>query len=166
MTQGRRTFLVSFISLMIGAHLLAIAVKFDDWPLSYYGMFSTIARRDAGFPLLYGVTAEGHEVVLPLHSHFAPFNRTMLGNSLRKLDQAARRTRKKRNPQQVTPAIESLLALYELNRERGRHAGPEIVAMRLYRCKFQLDPQLANLEAPEHREFVCEVTSTRTSIGR
>ncbi|MEL6381773.1 MAG: hypothetical protein AAFQ89_04740 [Cyanobacteria bacterium J06626_18] len=59
----------------------------------------------------------------------------------------------------VQIALTDLLQRYEKGRQTGRHDGPPLQAIQLYRIDWQVDPNAPDLVARAERMFVTEVMS-------
>ena len=159
MSPLRRKVVIGFISLLIGAHLVAIAFKIDQWPISYYGMFSRLQSEFLVLGGVYGVSTDGTEVELKEDAYWRPFDCPRLTHAIRKAQQRDKRMAI-RNPNLKRPRVPGvvthLLTHYEERRVRGLHAGPPLNGLRLYEVTWRLDPKLSNLDKPEKRELVFE----------
>lgn len=159
MSPLRRRFVVGFISLLIGVHLVAIVGKIDEWPISYYGMFSRLQGEVIVLNGLYGVSTEGEEIELKKDAYWYPFDCPRLTHAIRKAKQRDSKVparvadpSKRRVPGLVT----HLMTHYEQRRVKGWHKGPPLNGLRVYAVTWRLDPTLSNLGQPEKRELVFE----------
>ena len=59
----------------------------------------------------------------------------------------------------IRAALANCLERYERLRKQGRHDGPAAVGMRLYEVRWTLHPEAANVDAPDSRELLSEVSS-------
>ena len=59
----------------------------------------------------------------------------------------------------IRAALANCLERYERLRKQGRHDGPAALGMRLYEVKWTLHPEAANVDTPDSRELVSEVSS-------
>jgi len=48
--------------------------------------------------------------------------------------------------------LSDVLTRYEQRREAGEHDGPRIIAVRLYRMRWRLDPEARNVDTPDERQ--------------
>jgi hypothetical protein len=161
MSPLRRRFVGWFIGLLLGAHVIAIVRKFDDWPISCYPMFSGIQDAQYRLTTLHGVSADGREFLLDESQFWKPMRLVEIHSALR---QNARRDRKlrKKDPaadSKTQQAVQALFGLYEQNRAAGLHVGPRLVALRLYNTTWELDPHLRNLDSPIAQELVHEAAA-------
>jgi hypothetical protein len=123
----------------------------EHWPFSQYPMFSGTWKNSRFTWLrLFGVTADGRELVLDANRYITPFDQSRLPKALRRMmeerDGAAR----------IQTALPDLLARYEQLRGQT-HDGPPIVALRLYELEWTIDPDAANVDRPDARRFIAEV---------
>jgi hypothetical protein len=54
-------------------------------------------------------------------------------------------------------ALQDCLARYEDLRRSGRHNGPALVGVRLYRLRWRLDRWARNVDRPDSRTLILEV---------
>jgi hypothetical protein len=160
MDLRRKRRVVAVMVVLLGSHCLAIAGQIDHWPLSNYDMFAGPKPAAVSRLALVGVTSRGEEFALDDPQFWKPYSPSKLGHCLR---DAKRRDEKRRRQSAGNPAptalpavIESLLAHYHQRRHARLHEGPQLAALRLYDCRWKLDPALANLHRPDRRELVCE----------
>ena len=59
---------------------------------------------------------------------------------------------------EIHSALANCLERYERLRKERRHDGPPAVGLRLYEVKWTLHPEAANLETPDSRELLGEVS--------
>ncbi len=144
---ARLALIVGLIVATIGGNLYCMVRKVEYWPWSDYPMYSRTAQNTTRVMRVVGLSKE-REVDLPAWIDFAPFTFHHLSNYF---FQAYEQNADLKRP------LGSLLHLYDINRQAGKHAGPELVGLRLYRMEWKHDPQLHNLETPERREPICEV---------
>lgn len=153
MTLGRVILLnLVFIALICGS-AYDIVTDAEHWPFSQYPMFSGVWRSPRFEWLrLFGVTADGREFPLDSNDYIAPFDQSRLPKALRRmLDEQEADAR-------VRAALADCLQRYEQLREEHRHDGPPIVAMRLYELQWTIDRHAGNVDRPDHRGFIAEVT--------
>ena len=159
----RRRLALCVIYGIIGIHVVAMVGKIDEWPLSYYGMYSRVQAPEVEWHVVYGITPDGREVRLQKDEYWAPLG-TM------RLSLALRRARQGQSPhsavgagdgQAVDGIVAGLLTNYESRRRQAWHDGPPLAGLRLYAVTWRLDPQLSNLDAPERRELLSEYVAQR-----
>jgi len=162
-TPLRRRLALWIIYGVIGVHVVAMVGKIDEWPLTYYGMYSRIQPPQVEWHVVYGVTADGREVRLQKDEYWSPLGTARLGAVLRRArqGQSAHAAVGAGDGQTVDRTIAGLLTIYDSHRRQGWHDGPPLAGLRLYAVTWRLDPQLANLDAPQRRELVSEYVAQR-----
>ena len=145
------------------AFVVAMVAKIDEWPLTYYGMYSRVQSPQVEWHVVYGVTVDGREVRLQKDDYWIPLGTARLGAVLRRVrrGQDAHAAVGAGNGQVVDRTVAGLLTIYESHRQKGWHDGPPLAGLRLYAVTWRLDPELANLDAPERRELVSEYVAQR-----
>jgi hypothetical protein len=163
MTTARRDLVIRVAFLLVGAHVLAIVAKIEQWPLSHYPMYSHLQGPEISNCVLFGVTSDGSEVRLQKYVHWAPFgaNRFRTGLGVAKdRDQRGRERSSSATP--VLPgAVAQALNIYDRNRAAGLHDGPPLVGLRLYEATWRLDRELKNLDQPEQRTLLVDYVRDR-----
>ncbi|MFI5403246.1 MAG: hypothetical protein ACHQ1G_09935 [Planctomycetota bacterium] len=145
MTRRRRLLANAVILAILCGQLLAIVLDRELWPFSPYSMYSDLRRGPAVTRLwLYGVAADGTEAPLEL-SMVHPYRFPQLETALSRLQGA-----------DVQEGLRDILARYEARRRAGRHAGPTLSALRLYRMTWTADPRVANRDRPLERDLLAE----------
>jgi hypothetical protein len=141
-------------AVIVGGSAFDSVTDTEHWPFSQYPMFSWV-DTDPTYTMLrlYGVTEQQPLSEFPLdrNEYMQPFDNSRMPNAL---DYAFREHR-------LTPALEDCLRRYNDLRALGIHHGPALQALRLYRVTWISDPQARNVDTPEHRELVGEVTEAR-----
>jgi hypothetical protein len=94
----------------------------------------------------------GEEIPLTAQRHFAPFNAARLSAALVRLGQL------RNQPEQFQSASRNLIQLYENSRRQGLHNDPPLEALRIYQMQWQLDPWARNVDTPDLRQLLVEVT--------
>lgn len=153
-----RIWLVHFVFIFFaGASLYDIAKDREHWPFSPYAMYSYAEREHTITMIeLFGLTQENgtpREIPLRDFQYLKPFQSARLRSALATLeeDQSGKR------PQLLAEALQDCLVRYERLRRAGRHDGPHLSTLRLYRLLWQLDPWARNVERPDHRQILAEV---------
>ena len=153
MTRPRLIAANLLIVLMLGASAYDVVRDEEHWPFSQYPMFSRIAeKRELTWLRLYVVTPEGREFPLFTHRQVFPFDQSRLSKALGSI-----RTRPA-GDDEIRRALANCLERYERLRKERRHDGPAAVGLRLYEVKWTLHPEAANLETPDSRELLSEVS--------
>jgi hypothetical protein len=147
----------SLMVLFIGGSLVDIIRDTEHWPLSSYPMFSVV---DLGPRIrllrLFGVTQgpSRQEIALLDASEIYPFDQCRLSTAL-----AATRNNQARR-YLMDALLRDVLARYQARRIAGEHHGPALDAVRAYEVTWTLDPDAANIDAPDQKLLVAEVSRT------
>ena len=156
--MSRRRLLVVYglIAFILGGSLLDCVRDTEHWPWSCYPMYSypeTATTFDDY--RLYGVPKDNPDTEISLfldERYLQPFDQSRLSlvleESLWKPD--------------LREGLENCLTRYEALRRGGRHEGPELVKLRMYHVFWTLDPAGANIEKPDRKELIEEVTMPAT----
>lgn len=139
------------IAVITGGSLFAIIKDAEYWPFSPYGMYSDMRReRSLTWLRLFGVTKaeEPQEIPLLAPEYIQPFDQSRLPKALSQM---------RRNPDKLREALRDCLMRYESLRLAGRHQGPPLQGIRLYRLEWQLDPWARNADRPDRRTLILEV---------
>ena len=133
--------------------LFALATRREYWPFSPYDLYSGVSRNYSLTLLrLYGVfDGEAGEIPLFAFQYIQPFDNARLRIALGEMDRAPNRD------QLLAAALQDCLKRYETQRLAGRHAGPPLQRIRLYRLHWQFHPWALNVSDPERRELLFEV---------
>jgi hypothetical protein len=152
--RARRYLLANAIILFIvGASFCDIVLDEEHWPFSQYPMFNQVTTsRELTRLRLYGVTQEGQEFALLRYADVFPFDQSRLSKALGSI-----RSRPDADVQ-LHAALANCLERYERQRARGWHEGPALTRLRLYEVHWVLDPKAANVNAPDSRRLLAEVT--------
>jgi hypothetical protein len=152
MTTPRRAIVNTVLLALIAGSAYDVVMDQEHWPFSQYPMFSGIWRSPTFTWLrLFGVTADGREFPLDNNRFIAPFDQSRLPKALKRiLDGRDGKVR-------VRTALADCLARYEELRRQKHHEGPELAALRLYELEWTIDPDGANVDRPDRRDFIAEV---------
>jgi hypothetical protein len=137
-------------AIIVGGALSDLVRDTEHWPFSQYPMFSqTEVTRTFSMLRLYGILEQSPSVEVPLDSnlYLEPFDNSRLPPAL---EHAARVNR-------LDEAVMNCLTRYEALRREGRHNGPPLAGMRLYRLTWTLDPSASNVDQPDRKELLTEV---------
>jgi hypothetical protein len=141
------------ILFIVGASFYDIVRDEEHWPFSQYPMFNQVTTsRELTWLRLYGVTQEGHEFALLRYADVFPFDQSRLSKALGSI-----RTRPDAD-RQLRAALANCMQRYERLRTKGWHSGPALSRLRLYEVHWTLDPFAANVDTPDSRELLAEVT--------
>jgi glycosyltransferase involved in cell wall biosynthesis len=155
MARQRLLAIYALLAVIVGGSLLDIIRDTEHWPFSNYPMYSGVENS---FSLtmfrLFGVTQDGSEI--SLHNdirYLQPFDNS-------RLPQAFEYVAEKH---QLREAVLDCFLRYEALRRAGRHNGPQLEAMRLYRVYWVLDPLARNVDHPDHKDLFVEVRQSETT---
>lgn len=142
------------IAFLLAASAYDVIRDEEHWPFSQYPMFSRVTeKRELTWLRLYVVTPDGREFPLLTHRQVFPFDQSRLSKALGSV-----RTRPDGDAE-IRTALANCLDRYERLRKQGRHDGPQAAGMRLYEVKWTLHPEAANVDAPDSRKLLSEVSS-------
>jgi hypothetical protein len=151
----RRLLLVhSVLALLVGGSLYALVTGREYWPFSPYAMYSEAERaRSLSRLWLFGVSASAPHEEISLHAskYIRPFYKSRLIPALERIARDPRRETGLRE------ALQDCLRRYEKLRLAGRHEGPPLRGVRLYRMQWELDPWARNVDEPSRRTLIAEV---------
>lgn len=143
MTRWRRAVVNVVVLFVLGGHVLSLVLDKEIWPFSPYAMYTRLERGPGhATSVFYGVS-EGREWALDVRRQLAPFDPVRLVHALRKLPEGAQEA-----------AARDLARLYERNRQRGRHDGPPLDEVRLYRLYWDVTPENQPRLIPEERRLI------------
>lgn len=137
-------------AIIFGGALADLVRDTEHWPFSQYPMFSEVqAAQTFSMLRLYGIPQQSPQAEVPLDSnlYLQPFDNSRLPPAL---EHAARENR-------LDEAMENCLTRYEALRREGRHDGPALVGMRLYRLTWTLQSSADNVDRPDRKELLAEV---------
>lgn len=157
-TPARRRLIHAGIFLLVGGTLTEILLDPPDrrehWPFSQYQMYSERVTDPAISVIrLFGVPADPSAPELPLveRKYIEPFDHARLWFSLKRIDSETDRDAKLRE------ALDDCLRRYDALRHAGRHDGPPLAGLRLYRLRGRLDAWARNPGSPTDRTLLYEV---------
>jgi hypothetical protein len=148
--SGRRVLTIHLVFLVFaGTQVLEAAGQSEHWPFSNYGMYSAVQAPVISWVRLAGVTDDGEFWLDEVH--LRPFTRDRISLILLGLmpKQAAWSAR-------MDEALAGIGRLYVDGSRSGRHGGPPLRALRLYRLGWTLDASLANRAVPDSKELLGE----------
>jgi hypothetical protein len=149
----RRRVLNIVLAGFIAGSAYDVATDQEHWPFSQYPMFA-VAWANPTFTWLrvVAVTADGREFPLTANAYIAPFDQSRLPKAMRRILAAPD------GDDRIRVALRDVLARYEKLRRAGSHDGPPAAAMRLYQVEYTIDRDAANVDRPDRRLLVAEVT--------
>ena len=154
-SSGRRRLALALVALVAAMQGVAMVSYRELLPFSPFPMFSYI-QSDYRASVLnaYAVSADrGNEIpLMPSRSitYTFPLDGRLLQWSFERIATQADA------PEAFGRALRDLYERYERGRARGRHAGPPIRAVRLYRENWTLRFDLANADQADSRSLVAE----------
>ncbi len=149
MSRSRRLLANLLVLGIVAGTAAAIATGRELWPFSPYPMFSTVRRGPTvARPWLYGVLSDGTEAPLADRAAFHPFRLSQLESAFDRL-----------GPADLREGLEDMLSRYEARRRSGRHSGPPVAGLRVYRMTFELEADGGNRDRPLARELLAEVSA-------
>jgi len=155
--MGRERLLTihAFLGFLLVGSLIDIVFDREHWPFSQYGMYSETATSNSLDTLrLFGVPRDGSaEIALYDYRYIRPFDKSRMRWALESMVESGKGSGRARE------AVADCLRRYEDLRKAGRHDGPPLRAMRLYRLHWTLDPELRNVDTPDRRELIVEVAA-------
>ncbi len=153
MGKRREFFVYALIFMIAGGSLFDIVADKEHWPFSPYPMFSFV-RRDYSLNKLqlYCVTESEPPLEMPLDAQYIqPFNTSRLSAALEGMLKSA-------SPNQhLNEVLQDILVRYEVLHCLGRHNGPPLRGIRLYRLYWHLNPWARNVERPDRRKLILEI---------
>jgi hypothetical protein len=154
--MSKRRLLVFYVlgAIIFGGSALDVVRDTEHWPFSPYSMDSDLwVSKTFSMMRLYGVVQRFPLLEIPLDrsSYTIPFDNSRLAAGLERAVQMHRQDE----------AVADCLTRYEAAQVAGQHLGPPLIALRLYRVTWTLDPWVSNVDRPDHRELLSEVTAHR-----
>jgi hypothetical protein len=152
MSRPRLWVVYTLGAVILGGGLFDLTRDTEHWPFSPYPMFSDLMlSRTESTLRLYGVVQRSPLVEIQLDNdlYLQPFDNSRLADAM---GNALRENR-------VDTALTDCLTRYEALRRAGRHDGPPLIAMRLYKVTWTLDSSARNLDYPDSKDLLAEITS-------
>lgn len=149
MARRRLLLVYGLLAVILGGSLIDLIRDTEHWPFSQYPMYSgTVESRTFSSFRLFGVTENGSEIYLHDDMRFLqPFDNSRLPQAFERVAEN----------NQLKEAVVDCFRRYEALRRAGRHNGPRLQAMRLYRVYWVLDPWARNIDHPDHKDLFVEV---------
>lgn len=153
MSKQRVLLVNAFIVFLVANSLFDIALDEQHWPFAQYDMYSDVERSYSVSKLvLFGVEQEPPYHEIPLRgSYIQPFDQARLNAAFRRINS------KEKREHLLNEALLDSLTRYEQLRLAGRHNGPPLQGVRLYKMRWRLDNQAENVDRPDRWELVAEV---------
>jgi hypothetical protein len=140
--------------VILGGTLSDRVRETEHWPFSAYPMFSDVSRsKTLSMLRLYGVVQRSPLVEIQLDSsaYLQPFDNSRVADALADALQKNR----------LDEGVNDCLQRYEALRRAGRHDGPPLVAMRLYRVTWTVEDSASNIDRPDRKDLLSEVVPRR-----
>jgi hypothetical protein len=152
MSRRRMFAAYGVILFIIGGSFLDLARDTEHWPWSCYPMYSYPESGTTFSDLrLYGVIAGDPKSELPLYNDerfVQPFDQSRMAEVLAKTSWMPG----------IDDGLRNCLKRYETLRRAGRHDGPALSGLRLYKVYWTLDPWGANIDKPDKKVLLHEVS--------
>jgi hypothetical protein len=153
LTGTRLLVIYIVLGVIVGGSLFCIATETERWPFSSYPMYSKIQQTYSLTQFrLYGVMRDEGAKEFPLveYRYTQPFDNARIDASF------ARLYAHPAQEQLLKEALRDFHSRYEALREQGRHSGPPLRGLRLYKVVWTLDPLARNVNDPDRRELLAE----------
>jgi hypothetical protein len=157
MSRPRFWLISTVIAAIIGGSLFDVGTGREHWPFSPYKMYDRALQEPYTTTLrLFGFTGgvQPREIHLNETRYTEPMNRIRLHHALATMMSVGEAPA---GEQRLREALNACLKRYEVLRQAGRHHGPPLQGIRLYRLTWKLDPWARNAGRPDRKEFLIEV---------
>lgn len=144
-------------AFIFGGSLYDVLKDAEHWPFYHYRLVAgTVESRSLEAFVLFGVTGEkpSREIPLTQFQYTQPFDNSRLRAVLGYIYE--------HRQDQLNAAVRDCLLRYEALRRAGRHRGPALQAIRLYRADWVLDPWGRNVDHPDRKELLLEIRYSET----
>ena len=134
MSHRRLAWIHGLILTVLAGSLYCIAADAEYWPFSQYPMYSTIVRPGAYSDLTLvasTATEPAREFSLTAEKYLIPFDWVRLREALVRLEAQPDHRAK------LSEALRGCWQRYDMLRRAGRHHGPPLAAVRLYRQTWE-----------------------------
>ncbi len=152
----RKILVASLFALILIPHaIVLVSQKWEAWPFLRYPIFPDAKRdRVVRYYRAEGILPNGGEFPLTRSEYTAPLDPSRLHAMVSVLN------RDLPSPEQYHRAAADMLKRYESLRLKGRHDGPAINGLRIYRVIWDLDSRAANVDAPTSKTLIAEAFDT------
>ncbi len=151
-SKSRRSLVNLMLFGLLGASAYEIGVRGEHWPFSSYPMFSK-TRQEARVVhyALRAIPQDGSEE-FPLYKpeQIHPFLWYRQRSAFRRMIEGPG------GKAAVKKGLADTLDRYERGRQQGRHDGPPLRALQMYRVEWSIDPNAPDLIKKEEKSFVTE----------
>lgn len=138
---------------LAGGSLFDLVTGREHWPFSPYSMYSRMdLQRTASRVMPFGAPEDSNLPDFPLQDemYVYPFEKTRLNAALARLAPSGVR---------LQAAARDLLRRYQQLRRQGKHTGPKLKAVRIYRVHWDLRPDADNVHSFENRRLLVEIAA-------
>lgn len=135
--------------LIIVTQVAEIYVNRECWPFLVYSMYAAPQAPEISWDRVYGIARDGREFQLYASPYTPPFTDVEVAYSL---DYLLHRP----EPARLDAALSGCYKLYLDARKLGRHHGPDLQALRIYRLTWHVEKSLRNKEIPDSKQQMYE----------
>ena len=135
-----RFFANALIIVVISIFLYDIFLYTEHWPFSSHRMYSTLIPGSYVRNELMLVTPEG-EVAPDVNNYFKPIKKSSFTYMLRNVIRS-------RNRSMIEQVMKNMGEIYERNKQDFGEDWPELLGLKLYQLKWDMDPQLSTKDTP------------------
>jgi len=141
-------------AVILGGLVSDLVRDTEHWPYSMFPMYSgTSLSKTFSMLRLYGVVQRSPliEIQLDKNIYLQPFDNTRVADALAHALEENR----------LDEGVNDCLKRYEALRLTGRHDGPPLIAMRLYRVTWTVNESGSNIDQPDLKVLLSEVVPRR-----
>lgn len=152
MARSRLLIVYALGTVILGGSAFDSVTDTEHWPFSQYPMFSMVAtQRSFTMLRMYGVSEREPLSEFPLekNEYLEPFDNSRMPDALSRAIAE----------HQLIPALEDCLKRYEALRTSGIHHGPVLRGLRLYRVTWTAGERAGNVDTPDDKELLGEITN-------
>lgn len=153
LSQSRRAFVNFMLLGLLTGSAYEIGTRGEHWPFSSYPMFSKTRQEARVIHYALQAVPQDGSAAFPLYKskHIHPFLWYRQRAAFKQMFE------QKGGTAAVKEGLADTLERYEHGRRIGRHSGPPLKALRLYRVDWSIDPHKPDLIRRENRSFIAEV---------
>jgi hypothetical protein len=153
MSRRRIAVFTAVFIFIVGPSLCDSVRDTEHWPWSCYPMYSEMETGTKFNDMrLYGVLKRDRQTEFSLFTderYLQPFDQSRLAEILAVVYKRP----------DIDLALKNCLDRYEAMRRAGRHNGPELAGIRVYRVYWTLDPDGKTIEHPDSKVLLGEYMS-------
>jgi hypothetical protein len=156
--KRKRWLVYGVLAVLVGGHLVDIALRREHWPFSNYPMWSRASTVwKASDVRVHGIVAGGAGKEVELTSrHITPLPRLQMTLAMRRAVGQADAGK----PELLHRRARDLMRYYESLREAGRHDGPPIEGLRVYEYEWDVNVKGEGADRPRIRLVASEPRGT------